>query len=188
MVLSDQDIKESVDHGLISIVPFQLDKSRPATYIFTLGINLLRPVGNDLIDFRKKILPEYEEISLTDEGYILNSGEFLLAQTREKLTLSPQISMILEGLSALARIGIQVVQTSGFIEPDHTGSIITLELKNNGKSPFLLYPEMKIAKGIFMKLSSPASFKFTNSSYITQEKVEPPKVEGGGFCKGYLVF
>lgn len=174
MILSDKDIEDYLFSGKLIVSPHKEKNIYPASYIFHLGWQLLRPFGNDLIDFKKKLMPEYEEINLTDNGYILQPNEFILGQTLELITLCSEIGMIIEGRSSLARVGIEVTQTSTFIEPDHSNSIITLEIKNNGKSPFALYPEMKFAKGIFTKLLNPSST--SSSSYTSQKEVKPSKI------------
>lgn len=178
MILSNTDIKKYIDEGKIIIEPHMDKKIYPASYLFTLGENLLRPIGEEIVDFKKKLLPEYEEVRITEEyGYTLYPGDFILAQTREKLTLPKDIAMIIEGRSELARCGIEVIQTSTFIEPNHTNSIITLEIKNNSKSGFVLYPFMKFAKGIFFKLASDTNREGNQGTYITQDEVDPPKVD-----------
>lgn len=178
MILSNVHIKKYIDEGKIKIDPHMDEKIFPASYLFTLGEQLLRPMGNEVVDFRKKLLPEYEELYIIEEyGYVLQPGEFILAQTREKITLTSDIAMIVEGRSELARCGIEVVQTSTFIEPNHTDSIITLEVKNNSKSGFVLYPHMKFAKGIFFKLSSPSTHEANQGTYVTQVEVDPPKLK-----------
>jgi dCTP deaminase len=177
MLLSDQDIKYYIETEKIIISPYSEKNLNPASYIFTLGVNLLRPMGNDVIDFRKNLLPDYREITIDEQiGYQLNPGELVLGQTSEKITLSKDIAMIIEGRSYLARTGIEVVQTSTFIEPNHSNSIITLEITNNGKSPVIIYPGMPFAKGIFFKLKSPYSGKYRQTTYITQNEVKPPRV------------
>lgn len=179
MILSNKDIRKYIEDGMIKIEPHFDKRIYPASYAFTLGEMLLRPIGNEIVDFKRKLLPEYEEIRITKEfGYTLNPGEFILGQTHEKLTLCPELAMIIEGRSTLARCGIEVVQTSTFIEPNHTDSIITLEIRNNSKAAFVLYPHMEFAKGIFFKLTSPASADGNQGTYITQTEVEPPKIDG----------
>lgn len=178
MILSDSDIKDYISKGLIKISPYDESQVYPASYAFHLGKNLLIPIGNDLIDFKKKLLPEYNEHEIKEEGYTINPGDFILAQTEEQLTLSPQISMFIEGRSSLARIGLEVVQTSSFIEPNTANSIITFEIRNNGKSPIQLYSGMKISRGFFMKLNSPTtqtSKRF--GMYSTQNEVKPPHIQ-----------
>lgn len=177
MILSDQDIKYYIDTGKIVIDPFDQEKINPASYIFSLGKHLLKPMGNDVIDFRRKLYPDYMEIEIDDKiGYQLNPEEFVLGQTLEKLTLYKDIAMIVEGRSYLARTGVEVVQTSTFIEPNHSNSIITLEITNNGKSPVIIYPGMPFAKGIFFKLKSAYTGEYRQTTYTTQSEVEPPRV------------
>lgn len=179
MILSNVDIKKYIEEGKIKIEPFNNSMIYPASYVFTLGDMLLRPIGDNIIDFKKRLLPEYQEIRFTQEhGYILHPNDFILGQTNEKLTLCDEIAMIVEGRSSLARCGIEVVQTSTFIEPNHFNSIITLEIKNNSNSDFVLYPYMKFAKGIFFKLETPSDSSANQGSYITQKEVDPPKIEG----------
>lgn len=178
MILSNTDIKKYIEKEKIVIYPYRVEDVCPASYSFRLGENLLRPYGNDTIDFKRNILPEYEEITIGEVGYTLNPGEFILGQTMEKLTLNNKLAMIIEGRSALARCGIETVQTSAFIEPDHTNSIITLEIKNNGKSPFVLYPKMRFCKGVFYVLNSKSSLKGSRASYNKQQEVKPPKTDG----------
>ncbi len=178
MILSNVDIKNYIEEGKIEIIPFKESMIYPASYVFTLGDMLLRPIGDNIIDFKKRLLPEYQEIRFTQEhGYILHPNDFILGQTHEKLTLCPEIAMIIEGRSSLARCGIEVVQTATFIEPNHCDSIITLEIKNNSKSDFVLYPMMKFAKGIFYRLNTPSDSTANQGSYITQKEVDPPKID-----------
>ena len=112
MILSNVDIKNRIDARHILIEPFAESNTHPASYAFTLGTNLLQPMGNDLIDFRTRLLPDYQEITMTKEGYVLEPGELILGQTLEKLTLSPGIAMVIEGRSSLARCGIEVVHST----------------------------------------------------------------------------
>lgn len=154
MVLADLDIKRYIEEGLINISGFSEKYLYPASYAFHLGDNLLRPSEVEVIDFKQEKLPEYEKLVISDEGYKLMPGEFILGETMEVLSLSSAVGMIIEGRSSLARVGIEVTQTSTFVEPDHKDSVITLEIKNNGNSPFMLYKGMKFAKGIFLQLSS----------------------------------
>jgi dCTP deaminase len=175
MILSDKDILKAVEQGQILITPFSRDKIYPASYTLALGHHFLRPKKKSVvIDLKHNIFPEYEEFDIGEDGYILMPEEFILGQTLEKITLSPQIAMKIEGRSSLARAGIQVEQTSSFIEPDHRDSIITMEIKNNSQNPVKLYPKMKFAKGIFYQLSSPFSGEFGGSTYTTQERVTAP--------------
>lgn len=178
MILSDVDIKKYIQEGKIEISNFDEAKLYPASYAFSLGEKLLQPIGGDVIDFKKKLLPEYKEILIEEFGYELQAGEFILAQTKESISLNNSIAMFIEGRSTLARVGIEVVMTSAFIEPNHKDSIITLEIKNNSKSSFMLYADMKFAKGIFFQLSStPSAVDQNGKMYVTQGETTPPQIK-----------
>ncbi len=173
MLLSGKTISSLIESGKIKISGHKQSKINPASYALTLGSTLLRPKGVEEINFKTEQLPEYEELIFTENGYLLQPGEFILGQTAEKLTLSPNIAALIEGRSTLARVGIEVVQSSGFIEPNHKDSIITLEIKNNSASPFRLFENMKFVKALFFRLSQEAAKAST--TYETQEKTAPPK-------------
>ncbi|MBD3362691.1 dCTP deaminase [Candidatus Dojkabacteria bacterium] len=177
VILSDQDIFQKIIKEDIKIEPFDKNNIHPASYIFTLGNNLLKPLQTKVIDIKNNQIPEYKKISLDEIGYGLEPGELVLGQTLEKLTLPRDVAMIIEGRSTLARMGIEIIQESSFIEPDHSNSIITLEIINNSQSPIILYPGMECAKGIFIKLTSEYSGDFSSSTYTTQTEVEGPKFE-----------
>ncbi|MFW5702836.1 MAG: dCTP deaminase [Candidatus Dojkabacteria bacterium] len=154
MIFSDADIKKNIELGIIEISPFDINCLGPASYKFNLGDKLLVPGDIDVIDFKKKTLPDYKLIDIPEDGYRLKTNEFILAQTKEVITLADDIAMTIEGRSTFARMGIEVTMTSTFIEPDHSNSIITMELKNNGNNAVQLYSGMPLFKGIFHRLIS----------------------------------
>ena len=64
-----------------------------------------------------------------DEPFILHPGEFVLGQTIEWVELPDDLVARLEGKSSLARLGLQVHATAGFVDPGWRGRL-TLELSN----------------------------------------------------------
>ena len=74
MVLSDRDIKKYIEERKIVIEPFSESRIYPASYSFSLGHTLLKPIGNDVIDFKKNFLPEYREIIIDEIGYTIEPG------------------------------------------------------------------------------------------------------------------
>lgn len=160
-MLSNEDILRAIENKEFEITPFHEDQMRPAGLTFHLGDTLLKPKPGKVIDVKKQELPEYDEIIITDdEPYLLKSGEFLLGQTAEKVTIGDSLGFMIEGRSTGARLGLTVVQTAMIVDTGHTDRAITLELKNNGPNDILLYPNMKIARAVLFRLSKPTSINY----------------------------
>lgn len=87
MYLSDRDIKTGIDNGDITISDFDITRLQPASYDIRLGSKFLivKPFSIANIDPTKKILPEYEEITVNEEtGLILRPGMTVLGTSIEK--------------------------------------------------------------------------------------------------------
>ena len=70
----------------------------------------------------------------------------------------------------LRRMGLVIHSTAGHIDAGWRGSL-TLELRNIGMVPILLYPKMRICQFIFEVLSSPAEQPYyakPNAKYLDQ--------------------
>lgn len=160
MVLSDKDIRKRIKAGDIEIEPFSNELLSIADYTFTLNNKLFFQRAGDQVDvLRSKI--ELDNKTIGKEGYVVKPGDFLLAQTKEKLTLSNKVCCLLDARTSLARIGINFLQGSCFVDPGVEGSRMTLEIKNIGKSQVRIYPGMKVVKGIFMDLKTSSSEKYS---------------------------
>jgi dCTP deaminase len=68
----------------------------------------------------------------------------------EKIELSDSICATIEGKSSLARLGITVHQTGGWIDCGFRGTI-TLEMTNENMRPVILSAGMPIAQLVFYK-------------------------------------
>jgi dCTP deaminase len=66
------------------------------------------------------------------DEYVLRPGQFVLAQTQERVCLPNYLSGLIEGRSSYARLGISVHITAPKIDPGFDGTI-TLEMFNHGK-------------------------------------------------------
>lgn len=162
MILSDQRIGEAVKQGRIDIDPWREDQLNPASYDLTLAPELmvaewappwskpssvhLQPLN--LADVTRQ--PPYLRPHVLQLGrpYIIEPGEFLLASTVERVTLSSHLAARVEGKSSLARVGLAAHVTGGFIDPGFEGNI-TLEVVNMLHRPLMLHPRMRIAQIAF---------------------------------------
>jgi len=170
MILSDKDIKEFIKSGDIKIDPFSEKRLKQITYHFTLNNTLVVPKPSKLFDL-KSPKNEYEEISFGDNGYVLNPGDFVLGQIAERISLSNKVACQLDARSSLARIGLNVLQGSLFVNPGTKDDRLTLEITNISKSPIKIYPGLKVVKGVFMLLTHAASG--TAGKYSGQDDPRP---------------
>jgi dCTP deaminase len=157
MILSDRDILQEIEAGRIAIDPLERDCVQPSSVDLHLGNQLLlfRNSHRPYIDVKQPIdeLMESQEVAY-GESVAVHPLEVLLASTYESVTLPEDLVARLEGKSSLARLGLQVHATAGFVDPGWRGRL-TLELSNVTKFPILIYPGMKIVQISFMRMSSP---------------------------------
>lgn len=166
MLLSDRDIKRELERGEPDISGITEDAIQPASVDVRLD--------NKFLVFNTRnytyIDPSEDRMTLTDEvevhsweTFIINSGEFILASTKEAVSLGASLAGRIEGKSSLGRLGLIIHSTAGFIDPGFTGQL-TLELSNVSAFPILLRPSMKIAQLCFFRLSSPVEKPYGNDS------------------------
>ncbi len=156
MYLSDHDIRAGIESGDIRITEFDPKRLQPASYDIRLGSKFLivKPYSVVNIDPVNKILPEYEELTVTaEEGFILCPWVTVLGMSIEEFGSDIYLTH-LSGKSSLARLGLVVHNTAGLINPGHFLHI-TFELANMSSIPIILRPGMEIAQILFSILSSP---------------------------------
>jgi dCTP deaminase len=156
MYLSDRDIRVALENGKIRISDFHESRLQPASYDIRLGSKFLivKDYSVNAIDPVNKILPSYEEITVTaEDGFILRPWVTVLGTSIE--TFGSETFLIqLSGKSSLARLGLIVHNTAWLINPGHYLNI-TFELANMNSIPIILRPGMDIAQILFSELSSP---------------------------------
>jgi dCTP deaminase len=164
MILSNSEILAAIRSGQLRVgnLTGSEDPSLPplntTSIDLTLSHNLSIPVQQAVvtIDIRGGGLASYlaknvERRTLTtDQPYVLNPRQFILAQTSEKIDLPIQadglnLAARVEGRSSLARCGILVHFTAPTIHTNFSGTI-TLEMINFGTSPFLLFPGLSVCQ------------------------------------------
>jgi len=139
-------------------------------YDFTYEHALINP-------FDKYTYPDTSQIFINKcNGAIISPLEFVLATTKERIKLPDNITASLNGKSSLARLGLQIHQTGGWIDAGFEGQI-TLELFNASRHSIKLTPEMRIGQLVFHKTNpcmKPYN-KHINSKYCGQSGVQTSK-------------
>ena len=173
MILSDGTIREAIAAGRIGIDPLLDDGIQPSSVDVRLG-GAFRVFANHrypYIDVRQDQPELTELVEAGEEPFVLHPGEFVLGSTLERITLPSDIVARLEGKSSLARLGLVIHSTAGFIDAGFDGDV-TLELSNVATLPILLYPGMKVAQFAFFALDKPAERPYgsgaTGSKYQGQ--------------------
>ncbi|MFA9431491.1 dCTP deaminase [Egicoccus sp. AB-alg2] len=162
MILSDRSIRDALDAGRLIVDPLGEGAVQPSSVDVRLA-SQFRVFANHryaMIDVRQ------EQPDLTDlvevpagEPFVLHPGEFVLGSTLERIGLPDDLVARIEGKSSLARLGLVIHSTAGFVDAGFDGDV-TLELSNVATLPILLYPGMRIAQFAFFQLDRPAEHPY----------------------------
>ena len=168
--MSDRDIRESIEAGLIGLDPLEMGLLQPSSIDVRLD-RFFRLFDNHKYAF---IDPAEQQDELTrlievdpTEPFILHPGEFVLGSTYEFVTLPDDVAARLEGKSSLGRLGLLTHSTAGFVDPGFKGHV-TLELSNVATLPIKLWPGMKIGQLCFFKLTSPSEHPYGSEKYSSR--------------------
>lgn len=166
MILSDRDIKKALQAKRIIVRP------KPDLQQQLGSSSLDLRLGRDFRVFKHRKQPFIdpfdpvttddmtEEIRISKrEPYTIHPNEFVLATTLEWVQWGDDLAARVDGRSSLGRLGLVIHSTAGHIDAGWRGNL-TLELRNIGMVPILLYPNMRICQLIFEQLSSPAEVPY----------------------------
>ena len=179
MLLSDYDIKQALVSQSITIENFDEARLQPASYDVLMGFDFLTFDKHkiDCIDPKTPIGESMQKVTLTspDDYFILHPNEVVLGVTYDRIGVNQSYACQIMGKSSLARLGLIVHTTAGFIDPGNTLNI-TLELVNVNTIPIKLYPLMKIAEVAFFELKTPSEKAYgdvrLNSKYFGANTVQ----------------
>ncbi|MEV6818517.1 dCTP deaminase [Nocardiopsis dassonvillei] len=142
MILTGARIARAVEDGEITMGPF--DRSRCTTNSYDLAL------GRRVLSYRDEVLdpfrpPDVHAWELPEDGYTMAPGEFLLAETDERLGSDHYVPLI-HAKSGTARLGLFVHVTADLIDLGFTGRS-TLQLY--ATLPVRIRPGMLIAQVTF---------------------------------------
>ncbi len=171
--LPDWSIKEHIKKGLIKIDPTPKDLDAvvdEVTIDFHLGpyLRVFKKQGWETIDTlhtSKKDMEsmmEYVELK-PGQPFILTDDQFVIAATKERLTLPNNIVGHLHGKSSLARLGIVVHSTAARFDPGWDGCpVLEFGTFLRGKR-IVLYEGSAICAFSFEKLQEPVERSYKSS-------------------------
>ena len=170
MLMSDRDIRASIEAGQIGLEPLEMSLLQPSSFDVRLDrfFRLFDNHKHAYIDPREEQsdMTRFVEVA-SDEAFVLHPGEFVLGSTYEFVTLPDNIAARLEGKSSLGRLGLVTHSTAGFVDPGFNGHV-TLELSNMATLPIKLWPGMKIGQLCFFQLSSPSETPYGSAKYLNR--------------------
>ena len=162
MILSDRTIKERMSEREIVVDPLGPNAIQPASVDIRLDREVLifRNSWRTHIDVMQPADDVVERVRIEDDRpFILHPGQFALGSTLETVTIPDDIVARIEGKSSLARYGLLIHSTAGFVDPGWTGKL-TLEFSNVGILGITLRYGMKIGHISFTQLSTPADHPY----------------------------
>lgn len=171
--LPDWIIKEYIKKGIIKIDP--MDKNweenvDEVTIDFHLGnkLRVFTDEGLNTIDTRYASKEDMESMMRlvelkSGQPFILTEHDFVIATTKERLTLPDNIVGHLHGKSSLARLGVVVHSTAARFDPGWDGNpVLEFGTFLKGKK-LVIYEGSPICAFSFEKLSAPVERSYKKS-------------------------
>ena len=153
MILSDRDILCMLNSGELEIEPFDEKSLQPAGYDLRLD-KTFAIYTSELLDTRDRASIQYKMVEVSEkEGFVLKPHQFVLGSSIEYIKLPDDVAAFIQARSSIARLGVIIHFVAGFIDPGFEGRI-TFEMINLNNVPVKIYPKMRVAQIIFMKLPS----------------------------------
>lgn len=170
MILSDTEIKKKIEEGAIKIDPspnYQ-EQLGPCSLDLHLGnsFKIFKVSRYPFIDLKNGVNVDdmMEEVLIKEGGsFIIQPHDFVIAVTKEEITLPANIMGRLDGRSSLARLGLVIHVTAARFDPGWRGKAV-MELGNLGTVPIVLYSGMRICAMTFEELGSSANVPYTEQA------------------------
>lgn len=179
-ILVDFEIKAAIADQTLIVDPYDQAFVQPNSYDVRLDSKFSwHEPGVEVIDPYQAQTILNGLISITEDSFILAPGQFVLGATLERICLPADIVGQLTGKSSLARLGVMVHVTAGFIDAgfSHPPAQITLEIVNVGARPVKLHAGMPIAQMVFTRTAVcevPYNAK-PNAKYNGQDAAAPSR-------------
>ena len=182
-ILSDKDIRKRIESNSIEFdpIPNLEEQLGPASLDLRLG-KRIRELANR---FKGPINPKEKntiegstELTEVRKNFYLQKDDVILAETKELIRMPNNLCANVEGRSSLGRLFLGIHSTAGFVDPGFKGRI-TLELKNDGNRPVILFPGMRICQIIFKTMNSEVEVGYgskSNSKYQNDDGPAESKI------------
>ncbi len=173
-ILVDFEIRAAIASKELIIEPYNPGLIQPNSYDVRLANKFSwHEAGSEVIDPYQSQTILAGLVSVNEDSFILAPGQFILGATEERFSLPANIVGQLTGKSSLARLGVMVHVTAGFIDAGFSDppAQITLEIVNVGSRPVKLHAGMSIAQMVFTR-TTPCELPYNakpNAKYNGQD-------------------
>jgi dCTP deaminase len=160
-VLTHDQILAEIERGRLRIEPFSPEQVGPASVDLHLGeeVRIRAGDGSEPIDVDTATdFREVTEVVELGEGFVLDPGETVHGVTRERVFLPPDLCAWIDGRSSIARLGLTVHVTSGFVHPGVRNHQV-LEMRNLSRVPLRLKPGIRICQVILERTEGEAVYQ-----------------------------
>ncbi len=160
-VLTRDVILRELASGRLRLEPFSLDQVGPASIDLHLGGELRVPIetANGPIDVTDDASPEaITRVIPFEKPYVLAPGYTVHGITRERLFLPPDLCAWIEGRSRIARLGLTVHVSSGFVQPGACNHQV-LEMSNVSGRPLAIHPGVRICQIVLQRTEGTAVYR-----------------------------
>jgi len=156
MILAQAEIREAVAKNEIRFEPpLEETQWHEASVDLRLGFKFTKLVAKrglkvslaqgmsaiaDAGLWKEKVLKPEDELGKR-ETYTIETGEFILAQTYERIWIPRHLIAAVEGRSSYARAGLSMHLTAPWLQPGWNG-LLTLEIFNSGPLSIELTPTL----------------------------------------------
>lgn len=153
-ILVDHEIRSEISSKRLVIEPYDDKLIQPNSYDVRLADRF------SWHDPNESVIDPYDSesvlqglVHVVDESLVIQPKQFVLGATLERMSLPDDIVGQLTGKSSLARLGVMVHVTAGFIDAGFSKppAQITLEIVNVGNRPVRLHAGMCIAQMVFTR-------------------------------------
>ena len=172
MILSDISIKKLIREKKLIIKNLGAGAIQPSSIDLTLGQSALllkHWKTKGILDFNTKM--DYEKIS--GKKFIIPPHSFILATTKEYISLPKNLSGFVEGRSSVGRIGL-FIQNASVVGPGFKGRL-TLELYNANILPIHLEAGRRVCQLILFQMDKESKTGYAGK-YQNQKSAVSTKI------------
>ncbi len=157
IILCDKDLRKAIEEKKIELRPFDQDQIGPSGIDIRIGYNIrkFKDTKQDKLNpFEDYFEDELTELAEPEDGrFIIYPEDMILIPSLEWIGVPNDMVARVVARHSFNRMGLVVVGNAGTVEPGFKG-FLTIAIKNVGKTPIILYPEMPICKLMFENMSS----------------------------------
>ncbi|MFG2668517.1 deoxycytidine triphosphate deaminase [Streptomyces sp. NPDC048387] len=166
MILTREAILTAVEHGDITIEPFDAARVSPNAYDWHLGDRIRVCEGEEL---DAAAATRATELVIPPEGMVLRPGVLYLGVTHER-THSECYAQMINGDRSLGALGIWVHVSAPL---GHVGHSINWTLEIQVARPVRVYPRMPFGKIVFLATEGTAtSYQYEGRKYTRTDGID----------------